>query len=187
MTDKDFYQHQSDFYCVAEFLKNFTEKNPQEDYICLLVLRSRIDFPCSILQSLGINEFSYIGLYREFENAILVNGGTVEDMKLTWASDERATWDIEARANGRLELDKKIRESLVTIDQLFKSRNLCLDVIRICNNTITFDTIDGQYSLVYTFDNKPPDKKDVAINQKYNVDKIEGHWYHKVPKKKWFS
>ena len=103
-----------------------------------------------------------------------VNGGTLDTIRLSWNGE-------------RLELDEKVRESLLAIDRVFSSKKCFLDTIRIRSNNIVFDTIDGQYSLVYTIDDKPPSRIDAVTSLEYNVKKIEAHWYHKIPKKKWFN
>lgn len=92
---------------------------------------------------------------------------------------------VLAGDDGRLEMDEKTCESLTAIDRLFSSRNCCLDAIRIKNNSISFDTIDGQYSIVYSLHKDPPSKVDIGTKEKYRIDKIEEGWYHRMPKIKW--
>jgi len=101
---------------------------------------------------------------------LIVGGGTVDAMYLSWTADY----------GGRLELEKNIIESLVAINQIFYQNNCYLDAIRIRDNCIFFDTVDGQYSLVYGMNKNSPAKVDATTKQKFEVERIKPEWYHRT-------
>jgi hypothetical protein len=96
-------------------------------------------------------------------------------------SDE--TDNIFLSWNGeRIELNDEVQKSLNKIYVVFSAKRCTLDAIRIQNNSISFDSANGQYSLIHYINNEiqPSTIKDTATNQIFDLKKIESHWYHKV-------
>ena len=102
-----------------------------------------------------------------------IDGLTKEDIMLSFA-----TKDGEL-----LEMNEEVANSLAIIKEAFSDLGYQLDAIRIKDGYISFDTIDGQYSLVYALDetanaNRIRQGESNTYIQKASVD----HWYHKISK-----
>ena len=81
---------------------------------------------------------------------------------------------------GRLDLSKKELESLVNVAQKFTKCDVFFDGMRMYENLIAFEIIDGVYELLYSLDGNPPPKVNPVNGTKYDVVKIETeeNWYH---------
>lgn len=81
----------------------------------------------------------------------------------------------------RVDLSGQEQKSLNSITKAFKCKDAKLDMLRIFKNRISFETDNGQYTLVYSInDSKPtflnlPEKK-----ENYYVRKIKKCWYNVV-------
>lgn len=83
----------------------------------------------------------------------------------------------------RIEMGKDVRDSLDRIadDAFCKESDSDLYVIVISKDRIAFEIDNGQYALVYSFDDsKPTYISSPDDGQKISVRKIEKYWYHVV-------
>lgn len=89
-------------------------------------------------------------------------------------------WDATDDGN-ILDITEEVSQALSDIEQSFSKLDYFFDAIRIENGIISFDTIDGQYSLIYKIDNnvdldKEYEKEDSIVIIESNKD----NWYHKI-------
>ena len=80
-------------------------------------------------------------------------------------------------ADEEIELPDDVEKSLYTLDtEAFKDKDARMDHIRYNEGRITFCTNNGQYAVVYSFDDKKPAFVNVPDeNNKIGVKKIEKH------------
>lgn len=84
---------------------------------------------------------------------------------------------------GYLDASREICESVRRIDTEAFNKYAHFDVLRYYDGRIAFETTNGVYALVYSFDDEPP----TFVNSpdedgKYLIKKIKPHWYHVVKK-----
>jgi len=103
---------------------------------------------------------------KNSENIILLLGGDIEYTFLT-------------RRGRHLKLDDNTHESLLNIRKMFLGKYSWV-TIEINSDFIIFQTIDGQYNLIYSIDGEAPAKKCPETERNYIITKIEDNWYHRV-------
>lgn len=77
-----------------------------------------------------------------------------------------------------LDITKDVKISLLSIQKSFNNMGYDLDTIRVKDNTIAFESIDGQYSLVYLLNDGV--KTATETTTESNLVKFKDNWYHKV-------
>jgi flagellar biosynthesis regulator FlaF len=83
--------------------------------------------------------------------------------------------------NERVELSNQEQKSLSSVDEAFKSKDARLDGLRVFKNRISFETDNGQYTLVYSIDDSKPTFLNLpGKDPNFYVRKIRDHWYHVV-------
>lgn len=99
-----------------------------------------------------------------------IDGYTKEDIVLSFAS-----------RNGEiLEINEDVANALSVIKSAFSDMGYKLDTIRIKNGCISFDTIDGQYSLVMAIDEATNINSIIKENTNAKIKKAQDNWYHKI-------
>lgn len=99
-----------------------------------------------------------------------IDGYTKEDISLSFAS-----------RNGEiLEINEDVANALSVIKSAFSDMGYKLDTIRIKNGCISFDTIDGQYSLVMAIDEATNINSIIKENTNAKIKKAQDNWYHKI-------
>ena len=84
-------------------------------------------------------------------------------------------------SNGRvLEINEDVANALSVIKSAFSDMGYKLDTIRIKNGCISFDTIDGQYSLVMAIDEATNINSIIKENTNAKIKKAQDNWYHKI-------
>jgi hypothetical protein len=177
--------------------RNFSMKNVQKYLLLFAFVISCISicfFPILLL-SLGKDGLSDKDFYENKSDLINIvefiyayENQIYDEDNICFGVDSNATSGIiltkysESLSSTRVELDETTRESLLFIKDLFDSKKCFLDRIRISNDYITFETLDGQYTLVYSINKKRPDKTDSETNMKFKVTRIDDHWFHKYRK-----
>lgn len=91
--------------------------------------------------------------------------------------DETKLWII-GEENGQLNIAYETAQALQDIKASFDNQGYYLDAIRVQKGTISFDTIDGQYSLIYKLD------EDTELNDVFKLD--EGMAFIKSSNRKWY-
>ncbi len=77
-----------------------------------------------------------------------------------------------------LEITNEVKTSLLSIQKSFDNMGYDLDTIRVKNNTIAFESIDGQYSLVYLLNDGVKTANETTTDS--SLVKFKDNWYHKV-------
>lgn len=77
-----------------------------------------------------------------------------------------------------LGITNDVKTSLISIQNSFDNMGYDLDTIRVSNNTIAFESIDGQYSLVYLLNDDIKTANETTANS--SLVKFKDNWYHKV-------
>ena len=77
-----------------------------------------------------------------------------------------------------LGITNDVKTSLISIQNSFDNMGYDLDTIRAKNNTIAFESIDGQYSVVYLLDDGVKTTSETTTDS--NLIKFKDNWYHKV-------
>lgn len=79
------------------------------------------------------------------------------------------------------ELDESIYQSIQKIEESFYDLGYQFWTIRISNNTICFDTVSGEYDIIYSIDGISPKEKgmDTDGDYQYISSKIMDNWYHR--------
>ncbi len=72
--------------------------------------------------------------------------------------------------DSEVDVDENISKALKAIELSFNEMDYLFSAIRIKNNVITFDSIDGQYKVSYM----------VNENEGIYVDRAHKGWYHKI-------
>lgn len=101
-----------------------------------------------------------------------VDGYTKEDIILSFASKDGEL----------LEMNEEVANALAIIKEAFSALGYKLDTIRIKDGYISFDTIDGQYSLVYALDETININSISHGDSNSNFKKAQDNWYHKISK-----
>lgn len=79
----------------------------------------------------------------------------------------------------RIELNQQQQDSLNTVDQSFTYKDSVFDTVRIYDNRISFNIENGQYALVYSFnDTKPSFVNHPEEDWKIYVKKLINNWYN---------
>lgn len=98
-----------------------------------------------------------------------IDGYTKEDISLSFAS-----------RNGEiLEINEDVANALSIIKSAFSDMGYKLDTIRIEDGCISFDTIDGQYSLVLTLNETTNINSISEEDTDVSIKKAQDNWYHK--------
>lgn len=99
-----------------------------------------------------------------------IDGYTKEDIVLSFAS-----------RNGEiLEINEDVANALSVIKSAFSDMGYKLDTIRIKDGCISFDTIDGQYSLVMALDEAANNNSISKEDTNAKIKKAQDNWYHKI-------
>lgn len=102
-----------------------------------------------------------------------IDGYTKEDIVLSFAS-----------RNGEiLEISEDVANALSIIKSAFSDMGYKLDTIKIKDGYISFDTIDGQYSLMFALDEATSINSIDNKDEKVTAAKAQDNWYHKMSKK----
>jgi hypothetical protein len=81
----------------------------------------------------------------------------------------------------RIELSEQEQKSLNSITQAFKCKDAQLENLRIFANRISFETDNGQYTLVYSMDDSKPTFLNLpGKDPEFYVRKIRENWYNVV-------
>jgi hypothetical protein len=124
-------------------------------------------------------EFGYcVEFLRDFRDKYQFERYIYLSVESNYAENTLLSWNGES-----VEMSDTVQKSLNKIDIVFLNRNCLLNTIRIQNNTISFETHNGQYSLIFCFDDiiQSYIVIDAAANQIFDFKEIVPHWYHKVP------
>lgn len=96
-----------------------------------------------------------------------------------YSKEDIRLWDA-ADDGGVLDITQEVGQALIDIEEAFSKLGYCFDAIRIKDGAISFDTVDGQYSLIYKLDDN------VDLNEKYKnddsvtiIESNKDNWYHK--------
>ena len=110
--------------------------------------------------------------YPERDHICLgVDGGSKESIVLSDTSDD----------GGVLNITEEVSQALYDIDESFSKLGYIFDAIRIKNGIISFDTIDGVYSLIYKIDDNADVKKEYEKEDSIVIiESNRDNWYHKV-------
>lgn len=83
-----------------------------------------------------------------------------------------------------LKLTKNVYNALRQIDDSFIDMGYSLDAIRIKDGKISFDVIDGRYSLVYVIDESKRISSilEEMFKEKRKTMKADKNWYHSFPR-----
>lgn len=101
-----------------------------------------------------------------------IDGYTKEDIVLSFAS-----------RNGEiLEISEDVANALSIIKSAFSDMGYKLDTIKIKDGYISFDTIDGQYSLMFALDEATSINSIDNKDEKVTAAKAQDNWYHKMSK-----
>ena len=115
---------------------------------------------------------SYMPDYKERDYICIgIDGSLSETVRAYFATEP----------GGYLKLTDEINKSLASIKQSFSKMGFELDAIRIRDQKISFDSSDGQYSLVKLFDsaNKRQMKNTKkALEKEFVLQEIIPDWFH---------
>lgn len=94
-------------------------------------------------------------------------------------NNEISLWLISPD-KGNYKLSKGEQQSIKAVEAAFKGDSY-LDCIRVDDSVISFDTIDGTYSVLYVTDSADKDfeKAFYAKQDNIKIKQIQGKWYHK--------
>lgn len=86
------------------------------------------------------------------------------------------------QSKSRISLTERESKSLIDVDNAFPDKDTQLDNIRVYPNYVYFNTINGQYSLVYSANDSEPTFIYLNSHEEKNifVKKICENWYHVV-------
>lgn len=139
-------------------LNKNTDNESKEFELITQDYETLVDFIKSILSEYSLNGYICLG----------VDGTNKNDIRLSVASQ-----------NGELlKITDNIKTSLISIQNSFDNMGYDLDTIRVSNNTIAFESIDGQYSLVYLLNDDIKTANETTADS--SLVKFKDNWYHKV-------
>ena len=98
-----------------------------------------------------------------------IDGYTKDDVILSLASKDGEI----------LETGEEVDSALAIIKAAFSDMGYTLDAIRIKDGCISFDTIDGQYSLIFALDKTANIGSIRWGDSDTNIKKAQDNWYHK--------
>jgi len=98
-----------------------------------------------------------------------IDGYTKDDVILSLASKDGEI----------LETGEEVDSALAIIKAAFSDMGYTLDAIRIKDGCISFDTIDGQYSLIFALDKTANIGSVRWGDSDTNIKKARDNWYHK--------
>lgn len=101
-----------------------------------------------------------------------IDGYTKEDIVLSFASRNGET----------LEINEDVANALSMIKSAFSDMGYKLDAIRIKEGLISFDTIDGQYSLLFALEETANTNNIATEDTNVSIKKAQDNWYHKMSK-----
>ena len=81
-----------------------------------------------------------------------------------------------------LEISEDVANALSIIKSAFSDMGYKLDTIKIKDGYISFDTIDGQYSLMFALDEATSINSIDNKDEKVTAAKAQDNWYHKMSK-----
>ena len=88
--------------------------------------------------------------------------------------------DVLHNTKTRYETDKATFEKYTKLDEIYNSiSNYSFIGLRYENNFLQFESENGEYFLIYTFDGVSPRKKNYKNynNRPFEINHIEGNWY----------
>lgn len=95
------------------------------------------------------------------------------------SAKENVTLSNATKNGEMLDISEEVAEALAIIKNAYSGLDYELDVIRMKDGCISFDSIDGRYSIVYTEGGIENAKKIYDQDSNVKVRKLQENWYHK--------